>query len=207
MLELPLCKVCMIKNLPGLIYCNACEQPTPYTLQGRYTYNEDHERDLLCCDVCQTPQLRWADRDADPPFEYFFPPHDVRTAPSWIGKLPSHMAGLLQETLRALAEGHLWLVAMGSRTLIDMFALEKIGDTGGFSAKLTKLQAEGYLSARDVQSLRAAVEVGHEATHRNLRPTEQDCHTVLDIVEHLLQRIVLDTRAIDLSKNRAIVRR
>ena len=96
---------------------------------------------------------------------------------------------------------------MGSRTLIDMFALERIGDTGGFSAKLARLQAEGYLSSRDVLLVQAAVEVGHEATHRNLRPTVQDCHAVLDIVEHLLQRIALDTRAVELTQNRTVGRR
>ena len=112
------------------------------------------------------------------------------------------MSGLLREILRAFAEDQLWLVAMGSRTLIDMFALSRIGDTGGFAVKLAQLQSQGYLSARDVVLVKAAVEVGHEATHRNSRPNAQDCHAVLDIVEHLLQRLALDSGALDHLKRR-----
>ena len=144
-----------------------------------------------------TPQLRWASREDTPEFERYFPAHDVRPLPKWLDTLPRAMAELYRETLRAFAENHLWLVAMGSRTLIDMFAVERLGDIGGFSAKLTNLQAQGYLAARDVDLVKSAVEVGHEATHRNIRPTAQDCHAVLDIVEHLLQRIALDNTALD----------
>ena len=187
------------------LHCNCCGQSTRHSLDAQHAFNEDHERELLHCLECMTPQLRWADRESTPPFELYFPPHDVRPIPKWIGSLPLPMAGLLAETLRAFAEDHLWLVAMGSRTLIDMFALERIGDTGGFSAKLSRLQNEGYLSSRDVLLVRAAVEVGHEATHRNRRPNSEDCHAVLDIVEHLLQRIAIDGQALDHLTKRANV--
>ena len=185
------------------LYCNNCGQSTAHELDERFAMNKDHVRELFHCVDCYDPQMRWANQESEPPFERFFPPHDVRPVPKWIQALPIPMAGLLHETLRAFAEDHLWLVAMGSRTLIDMFALERIGDTGGFAAKLSRLQADGYLSARDVLLVKAAVDVGHEATHRNHRPTAQDCHAVLDIVEHLLQRIVLDGQALNHLKNRA----
>ena len=185
------------------IYCNACGQIAEHVVQERHSFNEHHERELLTCKGCAFPKLRWANRECKPPYEQIFPSPDVRPCPKWVDELPAPIAGLFRETLRAFAEDHLWLVAMGSRTLIDMFALERIGDIGGFSAKLAQLEAQGYLSARDILLLNAAVEVGHEATHRSTRPSAQDCHAVLDIVEHLLQRIALDSTALDHLRNRA----
>ena len=118
------------------VYCNICGQSEMHHVSARHSFNEDHEREILKCESCFSPQLRWADRKQDPPFEMFYPAHDIRATPKWIDSLPAPMAGLLRETLRAFAEDHLWLVAMGTRTLIDMFAVDRIGDRGGFAAKL-----------------------------------------------------------------------
>lgn len=186
-------------------YCNGCGQVTQHEQEAISVINELHEREILRCCVCFSPTLRWANHDVKPAFEFYFPAPDVRSVPLWIDTLPLPMSELLRETLRAFADNHLWLVAMGSRTLIDMFALNRIGDVGGFNAKLARLQIDGYLSPRDVRLVKAAVEVGHEATHRNQRPNQQDCHAVLDIVEHLLQRIVLDIGALDHLQSRANV--
>ena len=185
------------------IYCNVCGQTARHNVSARHAFNDHHEREVLMCEDCFSPQLRWANRENDPPFELFYPPHDVRPLPKWIDALANPMSGLLRETFRAFAEDHLWLVAMGSRTLIDMFALERIGDIGGFGTKLSQLESKGYLSPRDVLLVKAAVEVGHAATHRNHRPSALDLHAVLDIVEHLLQRIVLDGGALDQLKSRS----
>ena len=185
------------------IYCSVCEQTTDHIVQERHAFNENHERELLTCPSCYSPSLRWANRECQPPFERIYPSPDVRKRPPWIDSLPPPIAELFGETLRAFAEDHLWLVAMGSRTLIDMFALDRVGDVGGFAAKLEHLEAKGYLSRRDVVLIRAAIQVGHEATHRALRPSAQDCHAVLDIVEHLLQRIALDSTALDHLSNRS----
>lgn len=178
-----------------VLYCNVCGHTTQHDLHARYQYNEDDEREIFNCQICQTPQFRWANRNQNPPIELYFPSHDRRPAPPWSDELPADTAGLLRETLRAFADGHFWLVAMGSRTLIDMFALERIGDIGGFGAKLARLQAEGYLSERDSRIVKRALQVGHAATHRSARPSAEECAVALDVVEHLLQRTVLDTTA------------
>lgn len=113
------------------------------------------------------------------------------------------MRGLLKEVHVALANSHLWLAAMGCRTLVDMFAVARVGDIGGFEKKLDRLQKEGYLSEKDRLVVKAAVEVGHEATHRNQRPSLEDCQRCLDIVENLLHRLVIEVSASAIQEQRA----
>lgn len=81
---------------------------------------------------------------------------------------------------------------MGCRTLIDMYAVEKVGDVGGFEKKLGRLEIEGYLSSKDRLVIDQPLEVGHEATHRRQAPTKKQCEAVLAIVEHLIQKLVLE---------------
>lgn len=160
---------------------------------------------MLVCNECHTAQLRslrGAEQLSDELTESYFPPHPVRALPSWVNGLSPNMASLLRETHAALANRQYWLVAMGARTLIDMFALEKIGDTGGFKEKLKRLVSETHLSVQDKNVIEAAIEIGHEATHRNLRPSFADCNSVLDITENLLQRLVNAVSAADIREAR-----
>ena len=104
---------------------------------------------------------------------------------------------------RALAEGHVWLAAMGCGALIDMFVLARIGDVGGFKAKLDRLEKEHYISSKDRLVIEAALEVRHDATHREKRPSVKDCESCLDITENLLQRLVIDGNAAAIREQRA----
>src|SRR5687767_12957318 len=125
-------------------YCRRCKGETLHEVVCTRHRNEeeqvdpqhalDHESNsyrLECVD-CATLQVRTT-RYTQPTewwVEEFIPPHPVRLLPEWAEKLPPHARDVLREVHEALAAKHYWLVGMGSRTLIDMFALERIGDQG-----------------------------------------------------------------------------
>lgn len=205
----------MVLKLGDIVaaHCNSCGKSTKQEVAGHHWWasteqnasgavlDSEHEYNLLVCDQCKSAQLRTAERTeqlSDEFTERYIPAHPVRPLPSWTMELPPHMGALLEETHIALANGYLWLVAMGSRTLIDMFALERVGDVGGFKAKLDRLEKENYLSNKDRLIVEVAIDVGHGATHKNWCPTAGDCHGALDIVENLLHRLVLDLRACEI---------
>ena len=202
-------------------YCRTCGRVTQSEAVGvKYSlwqepanehivFDHEIEHDLLLCSECQTAQIRSAMRTEQLSEEWreaYVPPHPARELPHWVSSLPNdvgHIRGLLEEVHAALANGYKWLVAMGCRTLIDMFALKRVGDVGGFNRKLDYLQTKNFLSSEDVLVIRVVVEVGHEATHRNQCPSMQDCHRCLDITENLLHRLVVDVSASLIQAERA----
>ncbi len=119
----------------------------------------------------------------------YFPPAMVRDPPSWRFKLPGNMRELLEEIYRSLDAENLRLPMMGARTLVDMMIVEKIGDVGGFKEKLKELEAEGFVSSHNRESLYAALEVGNAAAHRGHAATESEVQAVMDIVETMLKAI------------------
>ena len=126
---------------------------------------------------------------------FSIPAEPARPVPHWVAKLPEDIRQLLLEVYASFTDERYWVVVMGCRTLIDMFALERIGDDGGFAQKLKKLEDEGYIAAKDCLLITQAVEVGHRATHRRDAPTRAQCLAVLDIAEHLIQRLALASHA------------
>lgn len=200
-----------------VLHCNSCGKNTKHHVVCVHWWTETEQNSsgfffdfecqaaIIICDHCNNPLLRKTKRCeqlSDDSLVNYLPPQPVRMLPSWTSELSDNMAQLLKETHAAFADRFLWLVAMGSRTLIDMFALEVVGDIGGFEKKLEKLENEKYLSSKDRSILKEALEVGHDATHRKKCPSFQDCQSALDIIEHLLQRLVVNARATDIRRNR-----
>ena len=194
------------------IHCHGCSRVELHEAKKVYrdSWSEvhapivlDHELEisLLVCTVCRNASMRVAtgcEQISDDWLVSFVPPAPVRSTPQWLEDLPSdagHIAQLLRQVHAALANQQLWLVAMGCRTLIDMFALARVGDVGGFKAKLKRLVDERFLSQRDCLVVEPVVDVGHGATHRTQAPSSEDCHHCLNIVENLLHRLTLDGSA------------
>lgn len=84
---------------------------------------------------------------------------------------------------------------MGARTLVDLYMSEKLGDIGGFSQKIKKLETDGLISKPNKEVLDAALEAGHAATHRGHKARANEVNQVIDIVENLLQSHVLTASA------------
>jgi hypothetical protein len=186
-------------------YCRKCKAHTVQeSLRERGSSEEeqvdelhvlDHEvtDTLLQCETCKTWQIHTF-RYTQPTEwerEEFIPPHPNRVWPPWAESLPMHMRELLREVHVALAAEQRWLVGMGCRTLIDMFAIEMVGDVGGFWKKVKRLEREEIISPKDALVIEAAINLGHDAAHSIKSPTNEGCRQVLDIVEHLLQRLSL----------------
>ena len=128
----------------------------------------------------------------------YYPPRIARRVPKWKDKLSDDIEKLLEEVYTALQADSRSLAMMGARALIDMVILDKVGDVGTFGQKIAKLQTDGYLSDKNRETLRAALEVGNAASHRGHRPTQEHVDTVIDIVENLLQSTILHSATTDL---------
>ena len=89
---------------------------------------------------------------------------------------------------------------MGLRAVLDMYIVDKIGDSGTFKEKLHKLKEEGHLSLLQLQQVEPALEAGSAAAHRGFEPSEEVVYFVLNVVESLLQQDVRQA-SIDAVKN------
>lgn len=193
-------------------YCQSCKKETTQEVLATFSHEDlqgsgpwvldlDVTKAFLRCG-CNSACIKEEALEAnlEHVFERLIPPPPVRPMPSWVDQLSKEMADLLREVYLALTHDQRWLVAMGTRSLIDMFALERIGDVGGFEEKLRRLQKENFLSQTDVVVVMSAVEVGNKATHRLVPPSKKECRQVLDIVENLLHRLVLADHSAELSE-------
>jgi hypothetical protein len=126
----------------------------------------------------------------------YFPPSSARRWPVWAELIPLPANNLLHEVYNALHYEGLRLAVMGARTLVDMAVIEKVGDVGTFPQKLTKLEEQGFIGARNREVLTAALDAGNATSHRGHKFKSQEVHQVMDIVENLLQAIyVLESAA------------
>lgn len=123
------------------------------------------------------------DKSAQPPATS----NTQRERPDWFTKLPDGLRDLLDETYSAMTLDLRALPAMGARALIDVVAVELVGDTGSFEKKLMLLQDGGHITATSKSILSAAIDVGSASAHRGYVPSRDDLGTLLDIIEHLLQ--------------------
>lgn len=188
----------------SIFYCNTCRRKTPHSRLKRIGHTETVEGeqlweryfDMLQCRGCEEVVLRrmfhYLEASGYPPFCWdvrYFPPAMFRKSPEWHEKLPEEFRSLLYELYRSLDSESLWLPLVGARTLVDMLMREKVGDIGGFKAKLKKLEEAGYLSSHGREVLESALELGSAAAHRGYAASASDVQSVMDIVEHMLQAV------------------
>lgn len=187
------------------VRCHTCQCDTLHDLRYRTGFPEDDEEfledeqekyfDVLQCRGCQELVLRrtcrYVAEPGGPCVEdiRYFPPARSRDAPKWRHKIPEKLQELLLEIYRSLDAQNVTLPLIGARTLLDMVMLEKIGDIGGFKAKLKKLEEGGYVSAQNREILEAALDMGNAAAHRGHSASVSEVHSVMDIVENMLQAL------------------
>jgi hypothetical protein len=148
--------------------------------------------DVLECAGCHELTVRrtenfseWETADVE-----FYPPRALRRLPRWHHQLPHDIGTLFCEVYAAMHAGSRRLAMMGARTLIDMVAVDKVGDNNRtFPEKLKALTDADLVAEANSVVLGAAVEAGHAVTHRGHHPTAEQLDQVLDIVERLLQDV------------------
>ncbi len=119
---------------------------------------------------------------------------------SWVFWLNSQYIELLSEIYNAFNNGSFRLAMMGLRTIIDMFIVENIGDTGTFKQKLQSLKEKNYINNKQFGLLETSIEAGNASAHRGFKPSEEVLITVIEIVEHLLKPLVMDIKLSNLKE-------
>lgn len=192
------------------LHCNDCHGNTRNTLVKRIRFTgEDEEQgfhwsttyDVFQCRGCEGVVLRkifWFSENPDAD-EEFFPPPVTRWLPKWQYKVPNEIRLLLQEVYNAMHSDSRSLAMMGARAIIETAMVSKVGDKGSFACHLKAMERVGLLSKSAVTFLEVALDAGSASMHRAHRPSSQDLHTVMDIVENFLQALfVLEKAAKDL---------
>lgn len=105
--------------------------------------------------------------------------------------MPADIRRVMREIYRCLGADTCVLPMMGLRTVLDLLIVEQVEDTGTFAQKLERLQTKGVISERNRNVLEAALDAGNAAAHRAWAPKLVQVHSVLDIVENLLQSVYL----------------
>ena len=113
---------------------------------------------------------------------------------SWIFRLNKQYIELLSEVYAAFNNSGYRLAMMGLRTIVDIFIVENIGDKGTFKQKLQLLKAEGYVSNSQFELLDTSIEAGNASAHRGYKPSEEALISVIEVVEHLLKPLALQSK-------------
>ena len=201
------------------LFCKHCARFTEHVVlfadQREETQNDgsgnwdlDHHinRGFMECIVCEEPKIRLnvMTYPLDTETNISIPHEPERPLPNWIGGVPPDIRKVFLEVHAAFSDEHYWLVSAGVKMLIELFSVERIGRVGDFSTKLNRLHAEGFLSATELLLMRQIAEFGSGATERRLRPTERECTALLDITEHLIQKLTFGAHAETLGRAVAI---
>lgn len=132
-----------------------------------------------------------------PPFEktdeiFYFPKKPIRNVPNWIVNIPIKYIDILREVYIAVNE-HLFTLALtGIRTLLDIYIVEKIGDTGNFKQKINKLIESNIITRSKAKVLEATIDAGNASAHRGYKPDQKTLFQVLNIIENLLESEIID---------------
>jgi hypothetical protein len=171
---------------------------------GTGMWDLDHHinRAFMECTHCSRPKIRLnvLTYPTDGETNLSIPSEPARHVPVWINDLPTQFREVLLEVHEAFSERHYWLVSAGVKTLIDMFATDRIGTIGDFDAKLSRLHKERFLSDAETLLLREAADLSNGVITRLQKPTERECLALLDVVEHLVQKLTFGKHAETLSR-------
>jgi len=114
---------------------------------------------------------------------YHYPNFNKQKAPEWTKDLPEKIMLLMWEVYSSFNAALPALCAMGIRAVIDIYAVSKVGDIGGFKNKLSTLKRNGHLSDSQHSALEAITEVGNASAHRGFRPTKLQVEAGLAALE------------------------
>jgi Domain of unknown function (DUF4145) len=189
------------KRVLPRFHCNDCHGKTLHKLlkathdadsediEERYTIWWDTLHEMFECCGCKSVVLRRTHQFSE--WEYpdvrFFPPRTSRHKPKWLFDIPYNMKLLLEEIYNSLDADTTALPLMGARALLDMIMVDKVGDVGSFAQKLKALEAQGFISRKNRETLEVALDAGSAAAHRGYSAKLDDVQAVMDIVENLLQ--------------------
>lgn len=121
----------------------------------------------------------------------YFPPVPFRLKPEWYWQLSEKYREILNEIYSALDNSLFFLASTGTRTVLDQLIVEKIGDVGGFKAKVTELMDRGTIDEDEKEMLLAVIDAGSASAHRNFRPSDDLLKSMMDILEEVLFKLLV----------------
>jgi hypothetical protein len=183
---------------------------------GDIYYGESFETLKCCgCDKVKIRHINWdsayvSEEGDSYVITTYFPAAVSRREPQWIQHPPyfnvreSFMTilGLFREVYIALRNDCRRLAAMGVRSVIEHIMIEQVGDNGSFRSNLKSLEAAGFISTKQAETLYAIIEAGNATTHRGFMPSEQDLSTLLNIAESLYETVYIHPLQADYLKKR-----
>ena len=129
--------------------------------------------------------------------ESMFPPASRRPTPEWLDDIPDDtLVRILKEIYQALEAGLSFLPTFGSRTLLDRLLVLIVGDQGSFKKGVDALLKEEKISINEGETLKLIIEAGHAAAHRGWSPDKAKIGTILDTVEALIKRLLVQPELI-----------
>ena len=155
---------------------------------------DDYE--VLKCGGCDRVVLRhtsWSTEDQGQTVR-FYPPPMFRKQPNWslgfhLNSRTEFVRQLLNEIYVGIQNGSRMIATMGVRALLEHVMIDSVGDHGGFDKNLTKFKEDGYISERQLATLKEVLEAGHATMHRSYQPSDMDLRACVDIAESVLQTI------------------
>jgi hypothetical protein len=120
----------------------------------------------------------------------------ARPRPDWldqIGKLNPTLFHILDETYRCYEEKCLILAAIGLRTGLDSCVESvKIDPAKSFQEKLKEMKERGFIGETEHSILAVLTDAGSAAAHRGWAPNEEQTTHLLDVLENLIHRVVIN---------------
>ena len=117
--------------------------------------------------------------------------------PAWYDHLNNAQKSLILEIESALNGGLRALPTIGLRTLLETIMVEKVGDAGGFAAKVKRFTSEGFITSKMAEALNHVLDAGNASAHRAYFPNQQDLMTCVDLVKHLMHGVYILKPSVD----------
>jgi len=133
----------------------------------------------------------------------YFPPLTKRIKPDWYNSLAAHYQSILYEVYSAIDNELFFLASSGTRTALDQLIVEKIGDTGGFHQKVQKLVKENIIDEDEKEMLLAVIDAGSASAHRNYRPELSAIEHMMDILETIFFKLLIEPKKKEELKDKA----
>lgn len=114
---------------------------------------------------------------------HHYPTFNKAKYPEWTKDLPEDLMKLIWEVYSAYNMAMPTLCSIGIRTVIDVFAVRKVGDVGGFERKLKRLKEEAVINDAQLEALSAMTDVGSASAHRGFRPEKFQVEASLAALE------------------------
>ena len=122
----------------------------------------------------------------------YIPPIPLRIKPEWYSYLTENYQAILDEVYMALNNALFFLSSTGTRTALDQLLIEKIGDIGDFKTKVKKLVANKIIDETESDMLLAVIDAGSASAHRSYRPDNDQINHMMDILEAIFYKLVVE---------------